>query len=942
MQTTSDGWVWVSRREGLFRYHAGKEILALRENAQDILADGKTLTVAGAHLWTGNTAGFREFPVKPNGPLTGDREHGVWFGCGTAVCQLRSDGNLVRHELDDPEKRWWVGAAREDSGNIWAWTSKITARFASSGHPEIYGWPMLGPPPASQSVSAYRGANGTIQLSEYGFIHNGLFWIERPPLAGGPDGARQGEDAFGNMWQANIDAPLTLLAPKTWIRGWGLSQFPNGCNSISRSGERLLAACASGVYAFPGFRKRGDDEWTLLPGSENGGPVWAASGVADGGIWGIFASKGIIRLDRKGEETQAAWRSSAKGLDFRSFFRDSQNRLWVGAKGGLFRVDEEGGRLQKEPLPDGHTYATAFASGPDGRQWLGFDGGIANYHNKRWETILPASLLLSSRVRSIAVGPGPVFWVAYRDTLPFSRIERSADGWIRHDFTAADGYQPGETRSLLRDSRGWIWRSTPHGLFVSDGIHLDRHDWLEFRAFHNLPAESTGPFALFEDRDRSIWVATEGGVAQVRPDASWFTAAKGPPPRVTAIRWHGRERFWPESGIRLENAGGDLQIDFAQWPEASPLPQAIRYRLLPLQTEWRWGDAGVAEYPDLKPGKYQFELSSRGAAVTTFSFQVPVTTLWVWPLTVSMIVTAAGSWFTWRVRRGSALKAEYWKEKEAYLNVYSGGVEPEVHAGEMVSERYRIEEQIGEGGFASVWRARDVVTGSAVAVKFLNVQDEIESWQISRFEKETEALRRIDHPGVVKLLESGRNSAGAFWLAMAWIDGPSLRAVLRSGPIGKEKAAAWIRQIGAAVAEAHARGVLHRDLKPENVLIERGEKHDERVVVVDFGAAAIEYSPGRQSSMHLGSFDYMAPERVLGQSSPATDVYGLAALAFEMLTGVRFAGVTASSAEGMTRLLAGFSHAVARELAGGLSYSPEDRPADILAFAVKLADALSA
>jgi serine/threonine-protein kinase len=150
----------------------------------------------------------------------------------------------------------------------------------------------------------------------------------------------------------------------------------------------------------------------------------------------------------------------------------------------------------------------------------------------------------------------------------------------------------------------------------------------------------------------------------------------------------------------------------------------------------------------------------------------------------------------------------------------------------------------------------------------------------------------------------------------------------------------WIRQIGEAVAEAHASGVLHRDLKPGNILIERMGLEREQAVVVDFGAATLAHEPDGETSMHLGSFDYMPPERVLGRSFPSGDVYGLAAIAFELLTGVKYAGVAASSVDGMKRLLAAVPGEAAEILAIGLAYSPEERTSDIRQFAIDLSEAL--
>src|ERR1019366_1320130 len=133
-----------------------------------------------------------------------------------------------------------------------------------------------------------------------------------------------------------------------------------------------------------------------------------------------------------------------------------------------------------------------------------------------------------------------------------------------------------------------------------------------------------------------------------------------------------------------------------------------------------------------------------------------------------------------------------------------------------------------------------------------------------KFQQEMEALARIDHPGVVGVLDHGLTAEGKQFLVMQYIEGETLRNALEPGSMDFKRAAGLIRQVGRALAAAHEKGVWHRDLKPENIMLQRlgGEEH---VKLIDFGIAGIQNSQfGGEKSKVAGTFTYMAPEQFAG------------------------------------------------------------------------------
>jgi hypothetical protein len=203
-----------------------------------------------------------------------------------------------------------------------------------------------------------------------------------------------------------------------------------------------------------------------------------------------------------------------------------------------------------------------------------------------------------------------------------------------------------------------------------------------------------------------------------------------------------------------------------------------------------------------------------------------------------------------------------------------------------VLDRYRLIEQIGSGGYGTVWIARDQERRSRVALKRI-VRSSGDVLERARIEREGRAASRLAHPAIVRLLDTGEDE-GAHYIVSELIEGSSLATLYRAGGVGD----GVLLEIGAALADAlehaHARGVVHRDVKPQNVLVPaRRDPGQAPAKLTDFGIARIAGEhPLTMTGDVIGTFEYMAPEQAQGASAgPAADLYSLALTLYEGFAG---------------------------------------------------------
>jgi serine/threonine-protein kinase len=207
--------------------------------------------------------------------------------------------------------------------------------------------------------------------------------------------------------------------------------------------------------------------------------------------------------------------------------------------------------------------------------------------------------------------------------------------------------------------------------------------------------------------------------------------------------------------------------------------------------------------------------------------------------------------------------------------------------GTVIAGRYQIEEVIGEGGMATVYRATQTLTDRSCAIKVMNATFAKEATVRERFRREAKNAQKLAHPNIIEIFDQGDTEDGTCYIAMELLRGRGLAEVIAPGALELQRALLIMVQLSRGIARAHDLGVVHRDLKPENIFLGEVPGGGDLVKLLDFGIALSKQDSRLTSTGEIfGTPQYMAPERITaGDPGPSADIYSLGILFYEMLTG---------------------------------------------------------
>ena len=555
---------------------------------------------------------------------------------------------------------------------------------------------------------------------------------------------------------------------------------------------------------------------------------------------------------------------------------------------------------------------------------------------------------LEGLVFSLAVQPNGDVWLGYPElsaTLIHSRLDRQdrvRQFQIGGDFGNFSGY------FLGLDSRGRLWRGSSDGTYAADSAQAQKGVWLRLNETDGLTELDANRGSFFDDSDSSVWWAAAEEIVHFSPPEDLVDPASPPPVFLSGFSVDGGVARLAESvkelphGRRLMAHIGSLQFERRN-------AVRIRYRLLPEQKRWQ-----ESRFLDL-------DLGSPAWGTHTLDVQSRFS-MGEWSRTLGRsIVVMRPWWLSWQavlgfagIGLGGAASGLAWRRRlQAIANARLPDLEgwrlaalsPEYQwVGKTLDRRYEIVDLVARGGFAAVLKGRDLVnSGRPCAIKMFRQEVIDRDWQEHRFQQEVLALEQIRHPSVVSIYGHGLTAEGTPFLVMEFIEGGTLRHLLDAGALSPRRAGSFLRQAAGALEQIHARGIYHRDLKPENLMIRSGSASGEELVLIDFSIAIVK---GPDQTIHglsraAGTIYYMAPEQAIGFALPAGDIYSLAKILLEMLTGQRLSTLLPDAAldlpERVRELVGGLPVRFSKEsidlLGAALEFDPLRRPPDAQLFA---------
>lgn len=207
--------------------------------------------------------------------------------------------------------------------------------------------------------------------------------------------------------------------------------------------------------------------------------------------------------------------------------------------------------------------------------------------------------------------------------------------------------------------------------------------------------------------------------------------------------------------------------------------------------------------------------------------------------------------------------------------------------GQTLADKYRIEETARDGGLGKIYRGTHLLMDKAVMIKILSPALAVDKNIVERFSAEARTVSQISHPNVLNVTDFGTDRRGSVFIVSEGVDGETLKeTVLREGKFPLERAVKIVRQIAAALAAAHRKGVVHRHLNSENILLTRAADESEFVKVLDFGSIKSDENE-LENEADLKDLEYLAPEQnaSVSEADERSDIYSLGVIFYEMLTG---------------------------------------------------------
>jgi ligand-binding sensor domain-containing protein/tRNA A-37 threonylcarbamoyl transferase component Bud32 len=973
-----DGGIWIGTEGsalhgelghgGLYRYQDGHvdkifsgDILSIVQIAPSVMLASLGLRSRGSF---GDLYRFvrdqsewkiRLLAAKSARYITVNHEGTAFYPCPGGACALRRDQiiNWTDHE-PSPKFRNMSGASFPDRilqdrfGCLWARNeiaTVMTCPGASTGMvpPSIAG---NGDPSAflAEAPDGSVLVLGNLEFGRPNALHvararNGLPADMNTALIAGD----------GTIWIGAASGLYRFMHPfqlEYWDQQNGVEQP----YSILQKDGRIYASSA-GISVLDQNRQF----WTQLPNAEKMGQVVSLLDGPGNTLYSAALIYGVTQLNTRGRILA----QTTPGPGGASLARDADGNIWLGGD-GISRVLREGAKIVTLPEKVGKDIALNLKYDAAQRAlWACHWNEVAVRQNQHWRHIGPKDGLLNDFCQSVAVTPNGDAWVGYGSFSAFSLIQNAYSGpvKIKHFYSSAGSIGDAHVNFLDVDRRGWLWRGSDAD-YVATPEAARAGEWIRLDGVDGIPAPGGNQNAFYNSPDGSIWFGSGNTIVHFSPPDNFASKLPTPPVFISGFTENTGKLALSKAGMTFTH-GGNLTAHLGSLQFDRRAVMHFRYRLPPEQISWMSTSNPSLQLANLSWGTHTLQLQAQlsngpwsEVSEQTFTVLKPI---WLsWPA-LAGYVFACGSFAIggrrWRKKLRERSEKAFPELAEWRLSALS----PELQQlnGALIDGRFEAGRILARGGFATVAEGRDLQQeGRPCAIKIFRQELVDKDWMARRFQQEVLALSKIQHPNVVRIYGNGTLPGGAFYLVMEFIDGVTLRELLEIGKLTPARVASYLRQAGDALDEIHARGICHRDLKPENLMIRNAAAMDESLVLIDFSIAIVK---DPDETLHglsraAGTIYYMAPEQAIGYADSSTDIYSLAKIVIEMLTGERLSVLLPDASmdlpdrvrELLEALPMRLSSISVEMLSSALEFDPSRRPKNAGGFAEAIAGDLEA
>ena len=628
LEEAPDGTLWVTTGRGVARRrNNGFEAVDIGEAAQDMRAidigkDGRiylgynqglisALPVPGQPL-----VSFYPVPGVPRESVSGVlAENGgrVWFGCGLKLCLIENGLVRVFDETCGLPLERWQFLLRDRSGGLWI-RGPQHLYFQPPGGGKFIARDQGLPQASNTSMNLIQDRRGRLLAT----TDRGLArWEDgRWRLIGLAQGLESEavtailEDREGSIWIGLWGVGLVRWPGSDEWTGWttadGLTS--NIVWSVIRDpGGAIWAGTDSGLVRLE--QGRAARVWTQSDGLA-GDKVKSLVLGPDGTIWAACLPGGVSRIDpRTGKIRSFGQKAGLVDNRVIALHVDDENKLWASTSEGLYRSDALGPGLHFQRMsPPGTTDTTMFFRFYRDRQnrvWIGSTRGLHRYDHGRWDRFTTADGLKTNSITHIAQTPDGAIWIAYREPIGMARLTFSGEALHAEHLSKREGLPSDYIIFLGTDSGGQLWIGTDNGVAVGSGgqirvfTHEDGLIWDDCAA-NSFLAEPGG----------LVWIGTLKGLSRYRPSGA--PAQLPPPPAViTGVRFGDRSADPTDAPIQAAFWERDFLVNFAALSFLSERKIRFRYRLAGLDDHWVESGLREARYSSLPPGQYRFEVAAR-------------------------------------------------------------------------------------------------------------------------------------------------------------------------------------------------------------------------------------------------------------------------------------------------------------------------------------------